>query len=293
MARIRSIHPGFFTDEAIVQADPLAQVFLIGLWTQCDDQGVFEWKPITLKMRILPAANCDVAVLLAELVGLGIIKQIDVGPLKYGLVRNFRKFQRPKKPNAIYTLPPEFRSYVGLDDQNQEQDDSKGGHSSPPVPHQFPAGSESPPLMEEGGGRRKEKEETTESVADSARANEAEPWEPVDDGLEIPSFLRKAPAARAQPIPPDWLPSKETQSRLVKARPDLTPERIIERTVEFRNWCAESNKLTHNPDATWFNFMVKTHAERHRKDDDRPAERSTAAALAGLAAAGARGRPGP
>jgi uncharacterized protein YdaU (DUF1376 family) len=134
---------------------------------------------------------------------------------------------------------------------------------------------------------------TTPSVADSARANEAEPWEPVDDGLEIPSFLRKAPAARAQPIPPDWLPSKETQSRLVKARPDLTPERIVERTVEFRNWCAESNKLTHNPDATWFNFMVKTHAERHRKDDDRPAERSTAAALAGLAAAGARGRPGP
>lgn len=162
MARIRSIHPGFFTDEAIVSASPLAQIFLIGLWTQCDDQGVFEWKPLTLKMRILPATNCDVAVLLAELAALDVIKQIDVGQLKYGLVRNFRKFQRPKKPNAAFPLPAEFRTYVGLGGGDTEPGDDNGGASSPPVPHQSPTGSEISPQMEEGGGNRKEGRDSSE-----------------------------------------------------------------------------------------------------------------------------------
>lgn len=253
MARIRSIHPGFFTDEAIVQADPLAQVFLIGLWTQCDDQGVFEWKPITLKMRILPAANCDVTVLLAELVALGIIKQIDVGPLKYGLVRNFRKFQRPKKPNAIYTLPPEFRSYVGLDDQDQEPEDSKGGHSSPPVPHQSPTGSESPPLMEEEGGRRKEKEkeETTESVADNARPRATQPA----DGLDPPQFLRRP---RAVLIPDDWQPSENALMNLRKGRPDLVGKLYDDRMQDFREWCRANAVTSHDPEASWSSFMRKT-----------------------------------
>lgn len=162
MARIRSIHPGFFTDEAIVSASPLAQIFLIGLWTQCDDQGVFEWKPLTLKMRILPATNCDVAVLLAELAALDVIKQIDVGSLKYGLVRNFRKFQRPKKPNAAFPLPAEFRTYVGLGGDDPEPGGDSGDTGSPPVPHQSSTGSEISPQMEEGGGRKKEGRDSSE-----------------------------------------------------------------------------------------------------------------------------------
>ncbi len=41
MARIRSIHPGLFTDEAFMALSLLARVVLPGLWTECDDQGVF------------------------------------------------------------------------------------------------------------------------------------------------------------------------------------------------------------------------------------------------------------
>ena len=125
---------------------------------------------------------------------------------------------------------------------------------------------------------------TIPSVSGSARASDLEPIG-TDDGMDIPEFLRKAPAARAQTISPDWLPSDEAQNRLAKARPDLTPDRIVERTAEFRNWCAETNKHTHNADATWFNFMVKTHAQSGPRHAD---ERSTSAALAGIAEAGAR-----
>jgi uncharacterized protein YdaU (DUF1376 family) len=112
----------------------------------------------------------------------------------------------------------------------------------------------------------------TESVSGSERASNAADWEPLaepTDDLAIPAFLRKSPPTRAQPIDPEWLPSEETVASLKKARPDLSDQRIVERTVEFRNWCAESNRHTHNPDATWFNFMVKTHAERSRTGGDR------------------------
>jgi hypothetical protein len=152
MARIRSLHPGFFTDEAVVTLSPQAQVFLMGLWTECDDQGVFEWKPITLKMRLLPATNADVGTLLSELATANAVKKVEVGGLQYGLVRNFRKYQRPKKPNSVHPLPEEFRTYVGLKLASGEPEEGEAG-----------ASSELSPQMEEGGGRMKGRSESNDS----------------------------------------------------------------------------------------------------------------------------------
>ena len=64
MARIRSVHPGLFTDESFMSASPLARIVMIGVWTEADDNGVFEWKPLTLKARLLPADNADMAAIL-------------------------------------------------------------------------------------------------------------------------------------------------------------------------------------------------------------------------------------
>ena len=57
MARIRSVHPGIWTDEAFLSCDPLARLLFIGIWTDADDHGAFEWKPIGLKLKLLPADN--------------------------------------------------------------------------------------------------------------------------------------------------------------------------------------------------------------------------------------------
>ena len=65
MARIRSIHPGFFTDEECVSVSAFARLLFVGIWTEADDQGAFEWKPTTLKMRIL-IDNIDVSELLGN-----------------------------------------------------------------------------------------------------------------------------------------------------------------------------------------------------------------------------------
>ncbi|SDP09085.1 hypothetical protein [Phyllobacterium sp. OV277] len=145
MARIRSVHPGLSTDEAYMQMSAFAKAALPLLWTECDDQGVFEWKPVVLKARILPADSVDFSAILGEYEALGAVLKIDVEGKNYGLVRNFQKYQRPKKPNEIHPLPNQYRTFVGSPDISSE-----------PVPHQLPTGSENSPQMEDEGGRMKE-----------------------------------------------------------------------------------------------------------------------------------------
>lgn len=142
MARIRSVHPGLFTDDNYMGLSPLARLLVIGVWCESDDQGIFEWRPRTLKARLLPADNVDIEALLAELVDGQFVTPFTSGGRNYGAVRNFRKYQRPKKPNSIHPLPVEYRTYVALCEDGSE-----------PVPHQFPTEGENPPQMEDVGGR--------------------------------------------------------------------------------------------------------------------------------------------
>lgn len=138
MARIRSVHPGLMTDEAWVSLQPLTRWFGLGLLMEADDNGVFVWAPLGLKMRLLPGDNADPSALLAELEAAKIITRFEEGEKTYGLVRNFVRFQRPKKPMQKHPLPARLRTYAGF----------KEG--------EFRTGGELSPQREEGGGRRKE-----------------------------------------------------------------------------------------------------------------------------------------
>ncbi len=112
MARIRSIHPGLFTDEAFISASMAARIMMMGLWTEADDNGIFEWKPVRYKMRIFPGDNVNAGELLDELQKLDVIMKFDVDGRSFGAVRNFCKWQRPKSPQEIYPITDEIRKYV-------------------------------------------------------------------------------------------------------------------------------------------------------------------------------------
>lgn len=147
MARIRSIHPGLFTDESFMSASITARMLLIGIWTESCDDGVFEWKPITLKARIFPVDNVAVPELLAELETLDFLKRFECNGKIYGLIRNFCKWQRPKKPNNSGVLPKSLHSYCGY-----------SVTSSEPVQNRSGTSGEKSPQMEDGGGRREDEE---------------------------------------------------------------------------------------------------------------------------------------
>lgn len=159
MSRIRSVHPGFFKDERLVPCSAFARLLFIGLGVEADDKGIFEWKPVTLKMSIFPGDNIDINALLAELVEAGSVRQYEIAGRKYGAIRNFRKFQKPKTPNNVHPITPEIGEYVALPASISETDgaDQKT----------FPQNGENGFQMEDGGGKR---EEGAKPTASSARA---------------------------------------------------------------------------------------------------------------------------
>lgn len=147
MARIRSIHPGIFTDEAFASLSMGARVLLLGVWTEADDHGVFEWKPVTLKMRIMPVDNVAIPELLSECEAADVIKRFIDGKT-YGLVRNFCRYQRPKKPKYTHPMPPELFTYAGLKPDG-----------SLVVLHQSRTSGEMSPQREEEGGMMEDEQE--------------------------------------------------------------------------------------------------------------------------------------
>lgn len=71
MPKGRHLKPEFFTDKHVVSMSPLARLLYQGLWCYAADCGHVDDEPIELKMRILPADNCNVEELLGELVKYG------------------------------------------------------------------------------------------------------------------------------------------------------------------------------------------------------------------------------
>lgn len=131
-----------------------ARLLYIGLWTEAWDDGVFEWKPIRLKARIFPADNVDVLALLNELEAVDCIKQSEFEGRPVGLIRNFRLYQRPKKPNSSGMLSEQDAAYVGS------------------VPNQYGTGGEIVSQMEDGGGRKEEEDTKQPPVILAERARD-------------------------------------------------------------------------------------------------------------------------
>jgi hypothetical protein len=142
LSRIRSVHPGFFRDEDLVGCSAFARLLYIGLGVEADDKGIFEWKPVQLKMTLFPADSVDVAALLDELVAAGNVRRFDVGGRAFGAIRNFRKYQRPKTPNSVHPMPEDIAEYVAFPRKEETTDVE---------PEPFPPNGEKSPQMEDGG----------------------------------------------------------------------------------------------------------------------------------------------
>ncbi len=138
------------------------------LWMQCDDHGIFEWKPIVLKALIFPADNVDFSQVLEELERLDCVRKIDINGKPHGIVRSFARYQRPKNPSYRYfkaeELPADLGNYIGVK-----------GVAPPVLPQSSPSPPEIPPQRKEEGGKKEKKEvkqKNSRSVADATRPSE-------------------------------------------------------------------------------------------------------------------------
>jgi hypothetical protein len=194
MSRIRSSHPGLWTDEAFVSLSSFARLLFMGLWNECDDKGCFPWSPLQMKMRILPADNVDAAELLAELERAGCIRAYEVSGKKYGAVRNFVKFQRPKSPNDIHPAHAAILVFAGHEVEIPATDEEK-------LPEHFRNGSGISPQREEG--EEEEGEEESEPNGSCASDDALKPdhvfdeWNQVAARIGKPRVRDATPARRA------------------------------------------------------------------------------------------------
>jgi hypothetical protein len=227
MSRIRSLHPGIFTDDAYMGLSLAARELVKGIWCEADDQGVFEWKPLTLKARIMPADMVDIPVLLDELTAGKFIQKYECGGHSYGAVRNFRRFQRPKKPNASYLLPRELRTYVGLSADERKTIEAE----RTPVPHQFPTSPEKSPQMEDGGWR----------------------MEDVPLGVE---GARTPPMHRGLQSAANWQPTEvHRQQAMLLGKTDIW---LIDQAELYRDDCLDKGKLSEDHDAGFRKWLRRS-----------------------------------
>jgi len=114
MPRIRSIKPAYFRHEGLQDLEiqyPGKYIMLTfaGLWTLCDSEGRFEWRPRQIKLDILPFLPFDIIDTLNILTASGYIKKYRVSGHDYGLVESFTKHQRitgkEAQSGAIYPDP--------------------------------------------------------------------------------------------------------------------------------------------------------------------------------------------
>jgi hypothetical protein len=200
MARIRSVHPGLASDEAYMSMSMTAKAAWPLLWTECDDHGAFEWKPIVLKARIFPADNVDFEDVLSELERLDCIKMVEVGGKQIGFVRNFVRYQRPKKPSYKHDIPPQVRNYIGLNNDDTGTDYTSKHDIPPQVRNQLPTSGEKSPQRKEEGGRIGEVENYNLPAAQPTAAGAAPTRTKIDlDRLE--AVLRAAAGLENSPAP--------------------------------------------------------------------------------------------
>jgi hypothetical protein len=169
MSRIRSLHPRQWTDEDFVECSMAARLLALGLRNEADDNGVFEWKPRGLKMKLFAADDVDVAALLEELAINRQVIRFEVDGRPYGAIRNFRLYQNPRTPTAVHPLPAEFEAYVGQRDA--APDGEKRGPGRPRKQRDAETRSSQdggfPQIAENNSQREREREKKDISPSDS------------------------------------------------------------------------------------------------------------------------------
>lgn len=213
MARIRSLHPGQWTDEAFVSCSPEARLLALGLRNEADDQGVFEWKPLQIKMRLFPADNFDIRRLLDDLSATGQLRAFEWAGKTYGAIRNFRKWQRPEKPKALHPLPDELREFVGLppatkteNSENPPVLENNSATGRQPVGDQSAkvSAEEGDKMKEEGGRREEEKEGSLRSPSKKIGSRLPGDWLPSQADEAFAKALGLNPAAVADEFRDYW-----------------------------------------------------------------------------------------
>jgi hypothetical protein len=113
MARIRSIKPSFWADEAVAELSRDARLLALGLISFADDEGRFLASTAAIAGYVFPHDDVPSTRLrrwLDEIERAGIVRLYSMNRREYGAFPNWRKHQRISHPQpSILPEPPALR----------------------------------------------------------------------------------------------------------------------------------------------------------------------------------------
>lgn len=104
--KIRSVHPGFFSDPTLAKLTPHARILYVGLWCYCDDDGRGEWLPKHIDGALFPHEAVHIHGLLGELERVGKLIRYEVAGRQYFVLPAFGRWQHPKYKRTSNVPPP-------------------------------------------------------------------------------------------------------------------------------------------------------------------------------------------
>lgn len=114
MARIRSVKPTFWADEAVAGLTHDARLLALGLISFSDDEGRFLASATAISGFVFPHDDLPptkVRRWLDEIEASGIIRLYSVSRREYGMFPNWQKHQRINRATkSLYPAPPFLRS---------------------------------------------------------------------------------------------------------------------------------------------------------------------------------------
>lgn len=255
----------------------MARLFALALRNEADDNGVFRWDPAKLKLRLLPADDVDVALLLEELVRHAQVMKFDFDGRSFGTIRNFVRFQRPHKPSFWHPVPakscrgyelnPEYRR-VRQNQPARHGNDFSGGTELPRNSDELPAGIRSGDVL-------------TDSVLPDAQKESSEALEPPRSTKPKPCLS----SGLEDEFESWWLlyPRKIAKLAACKAyarsRQKVSREALALAVRRFSEICRERDPKFIPHAATWLNAERWTdETNAHQTIDDRHSQGSRTAA---------------
>lgn len=109
MARIRTVKPGLFRHEELYELEvetglPVRLAF-IGLFTCCDKQGRFNWRPRALKLDVMPYDHVDFSRVLDALATRGFVVRYASNGEDFGYIPTFTRHQVINNRETDSNLP--------------------------------------------------------------------------------------------------------------------------------------------------------------------------------------------
>jgi len=136
MPRIRTIKPEFFCHEELFDLEqetglPMRIAFA-GLWTVCDREGRFKWRPRTIKAQVLPYDEVEFSRVLDALATRGFVVKYASDGCEFGYIPGFNRHQviNNREAASILPEPPE----VPQNTEDSRVDDACPTRA-PRVPH--------------------------------------------------------------------------------------------------------------------------------------------------------------